>query len=173
MELSKKVVVTGASGHIGFHVASYLRDLHYDVLLLIRSRNSNILLLEEKGCSVEIVDLTEPSTYRHFLREINCLFHLASENTTSVENEVEIVASTFGISKTVIDEALKDHVKIIIYTSSVVVLGRSPNKQVLINENNLIDNPSTPYIKGKYLAEKYIDGLVKERSADIRRLYPS
>ncbi len=171
--LTRKVIVTGASGHIGFHVASCLRDLNYSVLLLIRNRNSNILLLEEKGCVVEKVDLKQPATYKHLLKGIDCLFHLASENTTSVENEAEILSNTSGITKIVIDLALENKVKTIIYTSSVVVLGRSPNKQTLINEKSSINNPSTPYIKGKYLAEIYINGLIKERNADIRRLYPS
>lgn len=172
-DLSKRVVVTGASGHIGFHVASCLRDLNYPVLLLIRNRNSNIVLLEEKGCTIEKVNLNQPATYSHLIKGISCLFHLASENTTSVDNEAEIIASTYGISRTVIDTALSNGVKTIIYTSSVVVLGRSENKQTLINEKNIINDPSTPYIKGKYLAEKYIDGLIKQSRADIRRLYPS
>ena len=38
-----KAIVTGAAGHIGYHVTKVLLAKHYDVHLLVRSINTNII----------------------------------------------------------------------------------------------------------------------------------
>ncbi len=171
--VKEKVAVTGASGHIGFHVASQLLQLNYHVVLLVRKENLNIIQLKGSGAQVIIVDLKDPKSYQDQLESIEVLFHLASENTTDIENEESILDNTFGLTKTVIDTALNKHVKTIIYTSSVVVLGRSKNPTILIDESFKADRLESPYVKGKILAERYCDQLIQDKEVDIRRIYPS
>ena len=47
--MQKRVVVTGASGHIGYHVALQLIEQGFDTTLLIRKENQNIFKLKNKG----------------------------------------------------------------------------------------------------------------------------
>lgn len=171
--MQKRVVVTGASGHIGYHVAMQLLELGFDTSLLIRKENQNILDLKKKGAHIHLVNLLSPDSYRAVLENCDALFHIASENTTDTSNEKRVIANTFELSKIVIDTAISKHIKTIIYTSSVVVLGRSSQQSVLINENNKATYLESPYVKGKFLAEEYCDLLIKENKADLRRLYPS
>ena len=44
-----KAIVTGAAGHIGYHVTKVLLAKHYDVHLLVRSINTNIIELQDAG----------------------------------------------------------------------------------------------------------------------------
>jgi dihydroflavonol-4-reductase len=170
---AKKVVVTGASGHIGYHVALQLLELGFDTTLLIRKENQNISQLKNKGAKVHIGNLLSPNTYQTILENCDALFHIASENTTDTADEKRVIENTFELSKIVIDTAINKNVKTIIYTSSVVVLGRSPDPAILINENNKAGFLESPYVKGKFLAEEYCDKIIKEKNVDIRRLYPS
>lgn len=170
--MNQKVVVTGASGHIGFHVAKLLCEQEFDVHLLIRSVNSNVERLQNNGATIHIVDLHEANTFRDILRSTSALFHLASENTTDTSDEERVLRNTVGLTKSVLSTAVEMNVKAIIYTSSVVVLGRSPNPNVLITQNNRVNFPESPYVKGKLLAEEFCDSLVQQ-GVDIRRMYPS
>lgn len=171
--MKNKIIVTGASGHIGYHVADQLLSSGYEITLLIRNENQNILDLQSKGAHVIKADLTNPSSYRSIFNNAEVLFHLAAENTTNTSNEKETIANTFGLTKTVIHSAIEENVKTIIYTSSVVVLGRSDNPKILLNENDKTTFPESPYVKGKLLAEEYCNKLMEEKNIDLRRVYPS
>jgi len=172
--MNKKIIVTGASGHIGFHVAKQLLELNYPVTLLIRKENQNTRELKAKGAQIEFADLLDPNSYRTTLLNADVLFHLASENSTDTSDEGRVILNTFELTKKVIDEAIAQHVKTIIYTSSVVVLGRSPDKNILITENDSAKVLESPYVKGKFLAEQYCNEIIsKDPSIDIRRIYPS
>src|ERR1043166_10177564 len=97
--MTKKAIVTGASGHIGFHVASDLIEKGIEVALLIRKRNINTELLEEKGASILICDLLDPSSYADSIKGTDVFFHIASENTTDrSEEHTSELQSRFGIS---------------------------------------------------------------------------
>ena len=171
--MKKKVIVTGASGHIGFHVASQLIDQGFDVTLIVRKENQNIALLKNKGAKIHLANLFSPEKYSSIIEDSDALFHVASENTTDTSDEKRVIENTFELTKVVIDTAVNKKVKTIIYTSSVVVLGRSSDKNLLINEKDKATHLESPYVKGKYLAEQYCNQLIKENKADIRILYPS
>ena len=51
-----KVVVTGASGHIGYHVAKLLFNRFKEVHLLVRRKSPNIVELERMGATVVPVE---------------------------------------------------------------------------------------------------------------------
>ena len=171
--MQKRVVVTGASGHFGYRLALQLLELSFDTTLLIRKENQNIFDLKNKGAKIHFANLLSPNSYESILENCDALFHIASENTTDTSDEKRVIENTFELSRIVIDTAINKNVKIIIYTSSVVVLGRSSNQNILINENNKASYLESPYVKGKFLAEEYCDKLIQEKKVDIRRLYPS
>ncbi|HSI14602.1 MAG TPA: NAD-dependent epimerase/dehydratase family protein [Chthoniobacter sp.] len=171
--MSQRTVVTGASGHIGYHVASCLLEQGHAVTLLIRRRNRNIEQLEKRGAVVQIVDLQKPATYEESMRGADALFHLAAENTTDTSDENRVIENTLGLTRKVLDTAIAQQVRTIIYTSSVVVLGRSADPQRLIREEDKAEYLESPYVKGKALAEEYCEQLIREKQVDLRRLYPS
>jgi dihydroflavonol-4-reductase len=171
--VGKKVFVTGASGHIGYNVARKLLERDYDVHLLSRSENYNIAQLIKSGATLHFCNLHQPSSYASLLTGADAIFHLAAENTTNTSDEQFVIDNTFGLTKTFLDTVTKQKVPVIIYTSSVVVFGRSSDPAVLLNENNRALKHESPYVKGKALAEDYCEELVKNNGTDIRRIYPS
>ena len=169
----KKVFVTGASGHIGFNVAKELLAKGYDVHLLIRKENFNTRFLNEHGASQHFCDLHQPDTYAGLVAGADAIFHLAAENTTNTTDEKFVIDNTFGLTKTFFDTVVKQQVPVIIYTSSVVVMGRSSDPKILLNENHKAEKHESPYVKGKAMAEDYCAELIDKQNIDIRRIYPS
>ena len=170
--MGKKVFVTGASGHIGYNVAKGLIEKGYEVHLLIRKENINVSLLKKAGAVLHVCDLFKPDTYAGLLTGADAIFHLAAENTTNTSNEQFVIDNTFGLTKTFLDTVVQQKVPVIIYTSSVVVLGRSRDPKILFNETHRAVIHESPYVKGKAMAEDYCEELVKQ-GIDIRRIYPS
>jgi dihydroflavonol-4-reductase len=169
----KKVGVTGASGHIGFNVACELLKRGYETHLFIRKENLNIFKLKQKGAQVHVCDLLKPETYAAELKGLEGVFHLAAENTTKKANENQVIQNTLGITEVFLNTCIEQKINRIIYTSSVVVLGRSESRHILINENDKTKFVESPYVEGKVKAEEFVDSLVREKDIDIRRVYPS
>lgn len=170
--MPEKVVVTGASGHIGFHVAQELQMQGFDVHLIVRSENVNVQRLRSKGAVIHRADLFHPEDYRMVFHGATVLFHLAAENTTDTSDEPRVIRNTLDLTRTVLTAAIESGIKTIIYTSSVVVLGRSSDPNVLRTEKDRNLYPESPYVKGKMLAEDLCDSFVRQ-GHDIRRVYPS
>lgn len=171
--LSKKVVLTGVSGHLGYHVVNELLDRGYEVHCLIRRENINVVKSRQKGANIYQCDLFNKNTYFHVLKDALCAFHIAAENTTSKAFPERVIKNTLLLTKSFTEACLEAGVQTIIYTSSVVVLGRSRKKSILLNENDRTSFIESPYVQGKFEADKYIEKLIEEKNADIRRLYPA
>ena len=167
-----KVAVTGASGHVGYHVARALLTAGYEVHLLVRRENFLTARLVGDGAVVHVADFARPADIVAALRGASGLFHLAAANTTGQGEREMVLASTSGLTERIVDAALEAGVPKIIYTSSVVVLGRSHDPRRLINEDDLTATAESPYVQGKSDAERFC----RERArtgADIRIVYPS
>ena len=171
--MPKKVIVTGASGHIGFHVAERLINKGYQVHLLIRKENINVFLLKQAGANLHFCDLHKPDSYSELLTGADAVFHLAAENTIKTDLEQFVIDNTFGLTKTFIDTVILQKVPVIIYTSSVVVMGRSSDPKILLNECHRAKKYESPYVKGKAMADDYCAMLIEKNDIDIRRIYPS
>lgn len=173
MPKQKTVAVTGASGHIGFHVAKILLHRGYNVLLLTRRINENIEDLIEHGGEALLCDLFDPSTYQESIKDVSAMFHLAAANTTDTTQPDEIVKSTVDLTKTITNCCIEANIETLVYTSSVVVLGRSQSPERLITLDDEEASPANPYIRGKVEAERFLEEVAESGGIDVRRLYPS
>jgi dihydroflavonol-4-reductase len=169
----QRAVVTGASGHLGFHIARELLTRGISTTLAVRRRNENVEELVQLGASIEVLDLQDASRMRSILTGTDVLFHSAAQNTTSLSDSEITLANTVGLAKKVLESAVDAAVATLIYTSSVVVVGRSPDPQRLLTEKDRTTVQESPYVRGKVEAEQVCERLMHERQADIRRLYPS
>lgn len=168
----RSIVITGGTGHIGNRLVKLLIDQKYNVTLLIRRKSKVANYLEDLGANLHLCDLNDQTSYSSVIKENDIAFHLAAMNTTETLNENEIIQNTYGIAKEFISCCLYHKIKKIIYTSSVVVLGRSNDKKKLIQINNQENNLNIPYVRGKVKAENWIKNLTSEKT-DIRVVYPS
>lgn len=169
----QKAIVTGAAGHIGFHVAQILLEKGYDVHLLVRSINTNIIELQEKGAQVFPCNLFETTSYAAIIKDADVLFHLAAENTTSMANASRVLENTDKLTQVILQTCHENQVKTVIYTSSVVAIGRSHQETHLLTEKDKNLFPESPYVLGKMQAEQFVSNFIQQHNYDVRRVYPS
>ena len=167
-----QIALTGASGHLGYHVADCLLQRGHTVRLLLRAPNVLTRRLERLGASVHVVDLFAPETCVPVLAGAEALFHLAATNTTSQADAALVERSTVGLTQAMLDAAQTAGVRTLVYTSSVVVLGRSTDPDRLINEDDTTASAESPYVRGKVAAERLVRAA-QAAGRDIRIVYPS
>ena len=166
------IALTGASGHIGYHVARLLLERGHDVRLLLRGPNVLTRRLERLGARVHTADLLAPETYLPALAGVEALFHLAAVNTTSQAGADLVERATVGLTKSLLEAARRAGVATVVYTSSVVVLGRSPDPARLRAEEDATASAESPYVRGKVAAERAAREA-QAAGADVRIVYPS
>lgn len=169
----QKAIVTGAAGHIGYNVTKILLAKNYDVHLLIRSSNVNIIELQQLGAKVYPCNLFEVDSYAPIIKDADVLFHLAAENTTSMTNASRVIENTDWLTQVVLNACHEHQVRTVIYTSSVVVIGRSTDANKPLTEKDTVAFPESPYVQGKLQAEQFVSQFIKDKNYDIRRVYPS
>jgi dihydroflavonol-4-reductase len=153
-----KVLVTGASGFIGSHVARLLVEEGFRVRVLARPQTDvcHLALLEPE---VAYGDLRDYDAVFRAVKGTEGVFHVAADYRLWVPNPAEMFEINVNGTHNVLDAALHCGIEKVIYTSTVGVLGipenGSPgNEETPVNLRAL----SGPYKRSKYLAqEKALD----------------
>ena len=167
---SNLIVVTGCSGHMGYHLAKKLLKKN-NILLLIRKKNIYISELEVLGAKVEIVDFNNIKELNKIISNYNILINLASKN--SYLNENDTFRGNYDLTKNIFNATIDTQIKKIIHISSSVIFKRQKNIKNIINENSELNSYENDYVKGKILCEKFIDKFLESNKLiNIIRLYP-
>jgi dihydroflavonol-4-reductase len=155
-----KTFVTGATGFIG---ASIVRELLKDgreVRALVRS-SSNVSNL--KGLDVEIWkgDILDTSGLRSGLKGCDVLYHAAADYRLWTRNPDEMYRTNVGGTTAVLEAALENGIRRVVYTSSVGTLG-NPGNGLPGNEDTMVTLADMvgPYKKSKFLAEREAETFI-------------
>src|SRR5262245_44288661 len=116
------ILVTGASGFIGGHVARALVGAGASVRVLLRNTSSTDSLY---GLSVERCygDLRDPSTLRHAVARCETVFHVAADYRLWVPDPRTMYSVNVDGTSNLLDAAAEAGVKRVIYTSTVGCIG--------------------------------------------------
>lgn len=153
-----KVLVTGATGFVGSHVADKLITKGYEVNCTIRN-GSNLKWLKNKNLTTTIAPLDDRQALINAVKDCHYVYHVAG--STFGRNFDEFIKSnrdgTINLLDT-IEENAKD-IKRLIFVSSQTVSGPAKSLNNPVNENTPM-NPLTSYGKSKKLAE---DEIIKRK----------
>jgi dihydroflavonol-4-reductase len=173
MSGSSRVLVTGATGFIGSHVARKLVERGDNVRVLVR-RSSRIDNLE--GLDVEPVygDLREPESLTAALCGCDALFHVAADYRLWSRNPQELYDSNVGGVRNIFCAAKHAGVEKIVYTSSVGALGIPSDGSPGTEETPVaLDDMVGHYKRSKFLAEEEARRFVGEEGLPIVIVNPS
>jgi dihydroflavonol-4-reductase len=169
----KRSLITGATGFVGSAVLRQLLDAGHEVRALARPGSDRRNLADLKVTVVE-GDLSDKESLRSAVQGCEYLFHVAADYRLWIPEPAVIYRINVNGTRDLIEAALAEGIKKIIYTSSVATLGlnadRTPaDEETPVTELDMVGH----YKRSKYMAEREVDRLVRERGAPVVIVNPS
>ena len=154
----KNIFLTGSTGFIGSNINSYLINNGYSVTCVSRKKINKKNFIK--------LDLTKKIKFKP-KKKFDCIIHCASISPNDKKNHTfkEYFLNNVVSTKNIIDFAINNKIKNILYLSSISVLGNI-NDSIISNKTDII-NP-TYYGITKLIAENLLIDNEKINSLAIR-----
>ena len=174
----KKALLTGISGYIAMHCAKELLKRDYYINATVRNLDKvediknalSALSLDVNKIQFFQADLLSDDNWEDAMADCEYVMHVASPyplNQPKDEN-VLIKPAVEGTER-VVSLAIKNNVKKIVLTSSVVAVSVGHTKKEYSEEDwSFADKPIAAYAKSKTLAEKKAWELIKNADTDTK-----
>jgi dihydroflavonol-4-reductase len=146
----KPVLVTGASGFLGWHVARALLERGYTVRALVRQSSRT------PGLAVECVtgDLRDAASVERATAGCGLVFHVAADYRLWAADPRELYRSNVDGTRNVMEAARKAGVERVVYTSTVGCIG-IPHDGLGDEERPVsLEDMAGDYKRSKFLAER-------------------
>ncbi|HEV2961670.1 MAG TPA: hopanoid-associated sugar epimerase [Candidatus Angelobacter sp.] len=149
-----KVLVTGATGFVGSHVAQLLAAQGADLRLLVRA-SSNTGNISELKAERVAGDLRDAESLKKAVQGCEFVFHVAADYRLWVRDPEEMYRSNVEGTRAIIRAAQAAGVRRVIYTSSVATMGFTRTGQI-VNEDSPVSlrDMVGHYKRSKFLAEQ-------------------
>lgn len=164
-----KVLVTGATGFAGSHLAKRLIEQGRDVRIFAR-RGADVSKSELIGAEVFYGDLAEGDSIARSLDGVETVFHIAALFRNAKMPDRAYWAVNYDGTKTLLQESLRRGVKRFVHCSTVGVMGHISNPPA--NEAAPY-NPGDIYQTTKCEAEKEAIRLWKEQGLPVTVVRPA
>ncbi len=142
--INNKIVVLGANGFIGLHLCNFLAQKKYNVIALVRDKNSKgVNKLENKNIKIEFVgNLFNKNNLKVKYSNIICLVNLAALAHIGIRqiNEKNINLDELNNIEENIVNNFSDKNLNIIHISTAKVLNIIDSRDKLSNKLNIYDN---------------------------------
>ena len=168
----KRILVTGANGHLGANIVRSLLKRDYDVIPFVR-RTSNLQGLEGLGVDYQYGDIMHVDSLVKAAEGCDAIIHSAAVYQFWVKNPNELMQPALIGTRNIFEAAHKVGIKRIIYTSTTLAVGASADPHTLRTPNDWHDEPHLPYAIAKTQAEKLAWQLSDELEIPLIVLCPS
>ena len=148
------ILVTGATGFVGSHVARLLAERGHRVRVLVRA-TSNMKALDGVNVEPVVGDLRDASSLVRAMNGVQRVFHVAADYRLWTRHPEEIYESNVGGTERLLEAAEKASVERFVYTSTVATIavprhGALPDESI----NASIDEMIGHYKRSKFQAEQ-------------------
>ncbi|MBV9675001.1 MAG: NAD-dependent epimerase/dehydratase family protein, partial [Acidobacteriaceae bacterium] len=143
-------LVTGASGFLGWHVASVLLQRGYRVRALCRPTSA----VRELNVERVTGDLRDKDSMNRAVEGCQLVFHVAADYRLWSRNPQELYASNVEGTRNVLDAAERAGVERVVYTSTVGCIGMPPDREGNEETPVSIRDMAGHYKRSKWLAEQ-------------------
>lgn len=167
-----KVMVTGASGHIGSNVVRSLLAEGHRVVALVRPTSDRAGL---EGLEVELAtgDVLDRQSLAAAARGAEHVIHCAANFAIWAPDPAQIVAPAVDGTRNVIEIAAEAGVRRVVATSSSAAVGGSPSADQVRTEADWFEDPTVPYYRAKVEAERVAHEVGRDVGVEVVTLCPS
>jgi dihydroflavonol-4-reductase len=116
-----KILVTGATGFVGHHVAKALDAQGAELLFLVR-KASNLANLEGIAGETVVGDLMQPETYTPALADCDAVMHVAADYRLWIRDPETMYRANVDGTRDLLRAAREAGVRRVVYTSSVATM---------------------------------------------------
>jgi dihydroflavonol-4-reductase len=152
MPQSKPVLVTGASGFVGWHVARVLVERGHTVRALVRP-GSRVTELEVEPVTG---DLRDAASLERALEGCGAVFHVAADYRLWARYPAELYESNVEGTRTLMRAARARGVERVVYTSTVGTIGMPQGGVGDENTPVTLEEMTGHYKRSKFLAEQVV-----------------
>jgi dihydroflavonol-4-reductase len=165
------VLVTGASGFVGSAVARLMRERGWRLRVLARntSNPTNIDPADELAFG----DLRNRASIAAALRGVRYLVHVAADYRLWARDPNEIYRTNVDGARVLMEEAMREGVERIVYTSSVATLSLENGR--LADESRPLSSEDAigAYKKSKVIAERLVETMIERHALPAVIVNPS
>lgn len=169
MPTTEKIVITGANGFIGSHLADFMFDKGFEVHCIVR-KSSNLKYLQNEKFVIHTCGLTSIDDLKLAFKDAKYIFHLAG--TVSALKYEDYIYGNVTLTKNVLEaaKALGTKPEKILITSSLAVSGPTTKDKPLKESQGF--NATVRYGKAKVEQEKLAAQYFKDLNITIARPSP-
>ncbi len=171
-------LVTGGTGFIGSHLVERLLEQERDVRVLALKNpldpqeKENEKIIREKGAEIVYGDVRDAKTIPSAFKSVDTVFHLAAISRPMAIPPQQYYAVNEQGTKNILQQAKKAGVKKFVHTSTVSVLGLSPDGHAL-KEDEYRDLDDFHYGLSKKAGEEAAMRYYKEDDFPVVVIRPS
>jgi dihydroflavonol-4-reductase len=149
-----KILVTGATGFVGHHVARELAAQGASLRLLVRksSKLSNLEGIAGETCTG---DLSDPDSIKSYMQGCDAVMHVAADYRLWIPDPQSMYKANVDGTRELLRLAREAGVRRVVYTSSVATMGFRTDG-LIVNEDTPVSlkNMVGHYKRSKFLAEQ-------------------
>lgn len=167
MQVTKRVLVTGASGFVGLPLCKEIRHREWQVRAAVRSP----VQFHTMGIEPVIIGAIDGETnWDEALRDIDVVIHLAARvhvmKDASTDPLAEFLKVNLHGTVNLARQAARAGVKRFVYASSIKVNGERTSETAPFTESGQ-PNPQDPYAVSKWQAEQALQRIAQETGLEI------
>ncbi len=172
---AKRVVITGANGHVGYNLVKLLLQSGYNLRALVRSPSSpQVSHLKDLGIEMMKADVLDKDSLKAGFRDCDALFHLAAVYSLySKDPENDIIKPACDGVINAFEAANAAGIKKIVMTSSIAAVGASTDPNIKLNESHFNDASTEPYFYAKTKSERLAWELASKFGIKLVTICPS
>lgn len=149
-----KVFVTGATGFVGYYIATHLQSTGHSVKALVRNESRLNHLPELKKCDILLGELSDHDLLKSACQDMDVVVHAAADVSFDTSFKKQIHKTNVDYTSQLLNICLDFSIPYFIYISSIAALGGNPD-QTSFDENTewYTSQGKSVYAESKHLAE--------------------
>lgn len=167
-----RVLVTGATGFVGFHVVKLLKQHGHEVVALVRSVDKARALYEKHGINIDCFvsgSIVDAVVVRDALQACNGVVHAAAITPLQAASEQDLLATNVGGVKNVIGAACELGINNCVFVSSITAIFNTDAARMHVDAP--VATSKHAYGRSKAQAEDYVRSL-QVQGKGVKTVYP-